>query len=89
MNIVIYVCCCVFGVVATVSALIYSCLPSRNAKCFDKKKRRETKYMIEEKEELNHQGERLKLTNFSLDLKCIRQSRRQHKGEIYFLQPDN
>lgn len=46
--------------------------------------------MIEEKEELNHQGEGMKVGQFlMLDLKCIRQSRRQHKGEIYFLQPDS
>lgn len=51
----IYVFCCVFGLVATVRALICPCLPSWNAKCFDKK-RRETKNMIEEKEEVNHKG---------------------------------
>lgn len=46
--------------------------------------------MIEENEEVNHKGGGMKVEQFlMLDLKYIRQSRRKHKGEVYFLQPDS
>lgn len=80
------VCCCVFGLVATVGALIS--FPFGMPSAFTKW--RKTKYMIEEREEVNHKRAGMKVEQFlMLDLKCIRQSRRQHKGEIYFLQPDS
>lgn len=40
LNILIYVRCCVFALVATASVLICSCLPCRNAKFSDKKKKK-------------------------------------------------
>lgn len=75
------VCCCVFGLVATVRALIL--FPFGMPSTFTKRKK--TKYTIREREEVNHKRARMKVGQFlMLDLTCIRQSRRQHKGESIF-----
>lgn len=85
MNNMSYMCCCVFGLVATVRAFIYFPLGMQSAltkKKIEKKRERQNIRLKKKKE--NYRGERMKVQQFLMNLKCIRQSRRQHKGKSIF-----